>query len=72
MPGLDKTGPDGQGSKMGRGLGRCNPDFKEESLADNANNAGLTSRLILGYGRYAGRFFGRGRGRIRGWRSGRS
>ena len=58
MPGLDKTGPDGQGSKTGRGLGRCNPDFKEDSFGDSANNAGI--------------YFGRGRGRNRGWRSGRS
>ena len=72
MPGLDKTGPDGQGSKTGRRLGRCNPDFKEESFADNANNAGLASRLRLGYGRNAGKFFGRGRGRNRGWGSERS
>ena len=72
MPGLDKKGPDGQGSKTGRGLGRCNPDFKEEPFADNANNVGLASRLRLGYGRNVGKFFGRGYGRNKGWRSGRS
>jgi len=69
MPGLDKTGPYGQGSKTGIGLGRCNPDFKDESFAENANTTGLTSRLRLGYGRNTGKFFGRGRGRNRGWRS---
>ena len=72
MPGLDRRGPDGQGSKTGRGLGRCNPDFKEESFGDSANNVGLASRLRLGYGRNAGKFFGRGGGRNRSWRTGRS
>jgi len=31
MPGLDKTGPEGQGSKTGRGLGKCNPKNTEET-----------------------------------------
>ncbi|MFH0840845.1 MAG: DUF5320 domain-containing protein [bacterium] len=28
MPGLDKTGPMGQGAGTGRGLGNCSPEEK--------------------------------------------
>jgi len=56
MPGLDKNGPEGQGSKTGRGLGIYNPEYEENSYA---NNVGLASGLRLGCGRNAGKFFGR-------------
>jgi hypothetical protein len=61
MPGLDKTGPGGQGPKTGRGLGRGNPDFDEKSLDKSAGNVSLSHRLRRGFGRNTGRFFGRGR-----------
>jgi hypothetical protein len=54
MSRLDKTGPTGQGSKTGRGLGRCNPDFKENFTQNDEDN----------YPRHFGK--GRGRGRSEG------
>lgn len=30
MPRFDRTGPKGQGSKTGRGMGKCNPQDKTE------------------------------------------
>lgn len=54
MPGLNRKGPEGQGPKTGRGMGRCNPDFNEENFPQQ------------GLGRRNGR--GRGRGNGRGMR----
>ncbi|MFA5479310.1 MAG: DUF5320 domain-containing protein [Candidatus Muiribacteriota bacterium] len=51
MPGLNGTGPLGQGSMTGRGLGVCNP------------NANSVSNVAAGYGtgfRRGGAGFGRG------------
>lgn len=31
MPGLDNTGPEGQGPRTGRRLGRCNSNNKSET-----------------------------------------
>ena len=72
MPVSGRTGPERQGSKTGRRLGRCNPDFKEKTLVENKRDYGLVSRLRLGYGINADKFFGRGRGRNKGRRFGRS
>jgi len=49
MPGGDATGPQGQGSQTGRGLGKCNPSSE-------------TKENFLGFGRGMGRGGGRGRG----------
>ena len=38
MPGFDRTGPRGEGSKTGRGLGKCNSNKQnsdEEILTDD-------------------------------------
>lgn len=32
MPGLDRTGPEGQGPRTGRRLGRCNSGNKSETM----------------------------------------
>lgn len=48
MPNRDKTGPEGQGPKTGRGLGNCrqnNPDGSEDSTQFGAG---------MGQGRRAG------------------
>ena len=37
MPGFDKTGPEGKGSKTGRGLGDCD-DKKSSQDKPNQNN----------------------------------
>lgn len=56
MPGYDKTGPMGKGSRTGRGLGKCKP-AKEEREKDDKS-------LGLGRGgnpRGGGRGFGGGK-----------
>ncbi|MBN2165446.1 MAG: DUF5320 domain-containing protein [Marinilabiliaceae bacterium] len=54
MPGFDRTGPEGKGSRTGRGLGKCNPD----------NNVSTDTQFGRGLGRGLGRNQGgMGRGR---------
>ena len=63
MPRKDGTGPDGMGSRTGRGLGRCNPD---------SNNANPISRKGRGSGQGPRRNAGGGgggKGRGRGGRN---
>ena len=55
MPGLDRTGPEGKGSRTGRNRGRCNPENER-----NERWSGLG--LGRGLGR-RGRQGGRGLGR---------
>ncbi len=59
MPNFDRTGPRGEGSKTGRGLGKCDPKKNE----DEKNDLQKLGRGIRG-------FFGR-RGGGRGNRQGR-
>ena len=58
MPAFDKTGPQGQGSLTGRGMGPCAAPFGRQ-----AGGRGMGMRT--GFGR-CGRF-GRGLGRYFGW-----
>jgi len=60
MPGLDGTGPMGQGSGTGRGLGKCDP-------ANDTKNINTQRPMGLGLGRGMGRGCGRGFG-VRGFR----
>jgi len=53
MPGLDRTGPKGQGARTGKGMGKCNANKK------NLNNAAQEDSP-------GGRGLGRGRGFRRG------
>ncbi|MCP3965934.1 MAG: DUF5320 domain-containing protein [Lentisphaerae bacterium] len=70
MPGMDGTGPLGQGAFTGRGMGPCRNQIQPQNnqTGENANNAGF------GFGRRRG--FGRGccqgmrRGRGAGFRGG--
>ena len=58
MPGLDRTGPMGQGSRTGRGLGLCSG-----GTVGAGRGLGLGLRRGFGAGRGgAGRGLGRGRG----------
>lgn len=59
MPGLDKTGPLGQGSQTGRGLGKCNPKNKD---VDNDIQEEFIPR---GRGKGRGRGYGKRHGH--GW-----
>ncbi|MDA3823615.1 MAG: DUF5320 domain-containing protein [Bacteroidales bacterium] len=64
MPGLDRTGPNGEGSKTGRGLGKCNPETKDSANdAQNDNFPGWGRRFRAGFGRGNGSGQGRGLGR---------
>ncbi len=74
MPGLDRTGPFSEGSKTGRGLGRCNPDNKNKDFTE-ADEMGLGRNNRFRGGAGPGRGMGRGNrpggGRGRGRGSGR-
>jgi hypothetical protein len=59
MPGGDRTGPRGEGSQTGRGLGNC---------ADSDQPGYATAQPVRGLGQ-GFRWGGRGRGCGRGWRN---
>jgi hypothetical protein len=71
MPGFDRTGPEGKGSRTGRGLGKCNPNTQNKDdteVADELRNGlrmrrgrGLAKRVGLGRGKGRGRGLGRGK-----------
>ena len=66
MPRKDGTGPQGMGSKTGRGLGQCNPDnTAPSSQSPRGQNKGQ------GFGRGQGQGAGRGQGGGRGGGRGR-
>jgi len=67
MPGFDRTGPEGQGSRTGRGLGRCNPDSKNDDRSQDDFRPGRGFGWGRGRGRGRGRGFGFGRRNRWGW-----
>jgi len=67
MPRKDGTGPQGQGSKTGRGLGPCN-SFNQTSVPPGQGGLGFSRGIGMGRGRGLGRGVGRGQGRGRGRR----
>lgn len=54
MPNLDKTGPEGKGSKTGRGLGNCPDESGSQRVSRVGRPRGLGNRG-QGQGRNAGR-----------------
>lgn len=52
MPRFDRTGPDGQGSQTGRGLGKCNPD--EEKRINKEQSYGSGRKKGGGLGKWFG------------------
>jgi hypothetical protein len=76
MPGLDRTGPEGQGPRTGRQMGKCKPrkgSVDPGNIAkDEKDKNGLPENgpendgPFYGRGRGLGRGFGRGPGRGRG------
>ena len=61
MPGRDGTGPSGQGSRTGRGMGNCSPGNTGVAQAGNIPTNrpyGLGGRM---WDATVGRLFGRGR-----------
>lgn len=78
MPGLDQTGPMGQGSMTGRRMGRCtnfSANVKEQNSSETEkpqeNLPENFSGMGWGFGRGRGFGFGRGRGAGFGWGRGR-
>jgi hypothetical protein len=70
MPGLDRTGPEGQGSRTGREMGKCTSRSEAPSIQDRDSENERVSGLGRGLGRGPGK--GRGRGLGRGFGRGRS
>lgn len=66
MPGLDRTGPRGQGSRTGRQMGKCNPENKNQNNFGSASEPGDNERSFFGNGSGFRRKGGRGRGQGRG------
>lgn len=65
MPKLDRTGPNGTGSRTGRGLGTCNPNQdttktnkENQQNANQSNNQNKPKKPLFGRG--IGRKNGRG------------
>jgi len=63
MPGLDRTGPEGQGSQTGRRLGKCNPDNRIDQAENKEGNTGVSTRHNSGNTRNYEEYFGDDRGR---------
>ncbi len=57
MPGFNRTGPKGEGPRTGRGLGKCNPETKDDQFTDDNRPARRGQRFMAG-----GRGSGKGRG----------
>lgn len=62
MPGFDRTGPQGQGSQKGRGLGKCNPNIKKSDEQNATNEFSIGRAMRRGRGLFKGFRFGKGRG----------
>ncbi|MEX0982655.1 MAG: DUF5320 domain-containing protein [Bacteroidales bacterium] len=63
MPGFDRTGPNGEGSRTGRALGKCNPERDNDpNLEDDDLRGGRGRRFRLGQGWWKGRNRGSGFG----------
>ncbi len=64
MPGFDRTGPNGEGSRTGRGLGKCNPERDNDpNLEDDDLRGDCGRRFRFGQGWWKGRNRGAGLGR---------
>lgn len=61
MPGFDRTGPEGKGSRTGKALGKCNSNNRSND--NNSSEETGTGRLgrAFGRGHRQGREMGRGR-----------
>ncbi|MCK5137467.1 MAG: DUF5320 domain-containing protein [Bacteroidales bacterium] len=62
MPGFDRTGPEGEGPRTGRALGKCDP----KTQTPGKDVKGEESPDERGFGRGFGRGRNFGRGRFRG------
>ena len=60
MPGFDRTGPNGQGSRTGRNMGKCNPENRNSDMHFGSEDSERGKGLKRGGGR--GRGFGNKKG----------
>ena len=72
MPGLDRTGPEGQGSRTGKQMGKCANSENSTSGQEPQMGQGLGRGMGRGAGRAAGKASRRGTGRGHGRGPGRS
>ncbi|MDD2584089.1 MAG: DUF5320 domain-containing protein [Bacteroidales bacterium] len=73
MPGFNQTGPNGQGPRTGRGLGKCKGTPTEDTLRnENDSTFGQGRGPGQGRGMGAGRGMGRGAGAGQGRGMGRN
>ncbi len=72
MPGLDRSGPEGQGSRTGRQMGKCTNNENSTSGQEPQMGQGLGRGMGRGAGRAANRASRRGTGRGLGRGPGRS
>jgi hypothetical protein len=64
MPRFDSTGPEGNGSRTGRGLGKCKPNSQQSESQNNPEDVPMGRRAGLRSGRGRGNGNGLGRGRL--------
>ncbi|MDF1576714.1 MAG: DUF5320 domain-containing protein [Bacteroidales bacterium] len=72
MPGFDRTGPEGQGSRTGRQMGKCSTKDTSETGQEPFMGRGPGRGMGRGVGRAAGRAANRGGGRGAGRGTGRN
>ncbi len=63
MPGFNRTGPEGEGSRTGRQMGKCSNGENNDSGQEPFMGRGLGRGMGRGVGRAAGRAAKRGTGR---------
>ncbi|TAJ12566.1 hypothetical protein DMA11_12205 [Marinilabiliaceae bacterium JC017] len=63
MPRFDRTGPEGQGPRTGRKMGKCNSDNNQSGNGNNFMDREIRRGLERGIRRGLERLFGRGSGR---------
>lgn len=72
MPGFDRTGPEGQGSRTGRQMGKCSNREENESGQEPLMGRGPGRGMGRGVGKAASRAARRGTGRGAGRGPGRN
>ncbi len=65
MPGFDRTGPEGKGSRTGRAMGKCNPKSSQTKANEDVENLEKERKSGRGLRRGAGERTGKGQGRGR-------
>jgi hypothetical protein len=72
MPGLNRKGPNGEGAMTGRRMGRCNPENRDKTVEEIAQNREVATEKGRGFGMGLGHRHGAGQGRGLGQGRGRA